>query len=147
MLEEKKLRVLIDTNLLISSAIVAKSPPDKLIRLWLKKAFFLLTSKEQIEEIKDVAQRGKLKSFPLFSKRIAEMLESVEFISELIEPISEENLSIRSRDPEDNFILAAALGGKADYLISGDEDLLVLNGSPALGKLKIIKAKEFLELI
>lgn len=145
--DEKKLRVVIDTNLLISSAIVAKSPPDKLIRLWLKKAFILLTTHEQLEEIKEVSQRKKLKYRPLFPKRIAELLGAVEFVSELIEPIPEKDLSIYSRDPEDDFLLAAALGGKADYLITGDRDLLVLTGNPYLGRLKIITVKEFLRLI
>ena len=145
--DKNKLRVVIDTNLLISSAIVQNSPPDKLVRLWLKKGFNLLVSTEQIEEIKDVSQRNKLKSRLLFSQRITELLEGIEFVSESIEPIPQKNLPIHSRDLEDNFMLAAALGGKADYLITGDEDLLVLNGDPDLGNLKIVTAKEFLKLI
>lgn len=147
MSDKKKLRVVIDTNLLISSVIVAKSPPDKLIKLWLKDFFILLISKEQLEEIKDVSQKKKLKKIPLFSKRISELLESIEFVVEIVPVISDKALPIHSRDQKDDFILASALGGEADYLITGDEDLLILNGKPQLGKLKIKKAKEFLELV
>lgn len=56
-------------------------------------------------------------------------------------------LPIHGRDPEDDFMLATALRGVANYLITGDEDLLVLNGNPALGKLKIVLVKDFLKLI
>lgn len=56
----------------------------------------------------------------------------------------EEQLPIRSRDPKDNKLLACALSTNADYLITGDEDLLILNGNPALGALKILTAKDFL---
>lgn len=145
--DENKLRVVIDTNLLISSAIVAKSPPDKLIKSWLKKAFILLISSEQLEEIKDVSQRKKLKNLSLFTKRITELIENIEFVAETVKLLSEKDLPIKGRDPEDDFLLATALGGDADYLITGDQDLLVLNGDPALGKLKIISVKNFLRLV
>ncbi len=145
--EEQKFKVVVDTNLLISSAIISKSLPDKLIKSWLKDNFILLISQEQIEEIKDVSQREKVKKRPLFTKRIVELLENIEFVVELIKPIPEKDLPLHGRDPDDDYLLACALKGDADYLVTGDQDLLVLNGSPTLGKLKIITAKEFLDLI
>lgn len=145
--DENKLRVVIDTNLLISAALVAKSPPDKLIRSWLKKEFILLISLEQLEEIKDVSQRKKLKARPLFTKRITELTEDIEYVAETLKPLSKKDLPIHGRDEDDDFMLAAALGGDVDYLITGDEDLLVLNGNPSLGKLKIITVKDFLKIL
>ena len=59
----------------------------------------------------------------------------------------EKNLPIHSRDPKDDFLLSAALGGNADYLITGDEDLLILKDNPSLGKLRIITIKDFLEVV
>lgn len=44
-------------------------------------------------------------------------------------------------------ILAAALGGGADYVVTGDADLLVLNGDPRLGNLRIVTAGDFLALL
>lgn len=55
-------------------------------------------------------------------------------------------ISIKVRDPKDQEILATALGGKADYLVTGDEDLIVLKDSNKLGRLKIVGVKEFLKL-
>ena len=44
-------------------------------------------------------------------------------------------------------ILGSALGGKADYLITGDKDLLALRGEPGLGSLRIITVVEFLSVL
>lgn len=80
--DENKLRVVIDTNLFISASLVTKSPPDKLIRSWLKKEFILIVSPEQLEEIKDVSQRKKFKARPLFTKRITELIEHIRYVAE-----------------------------------------------------------------
>lgn len=145
--DESKLRVVIDTNLFISAAIVPQSPPDKLVKSWLKKFFILLTSYEQLEEIQEVSQRKKLKRRRLFTRRVTELIENIEFVAETVDAMAEENLPLHGRHPGDDFLIACALGGNADYLITGDKDLLVLNGEPALGKLKIISVKNFLKLI
>jgi len=145
--EENKLRVVIDTNLLISAALVANSPPDKLIRAWLKKEFILIISLEQLEEIRDVSKRKKFKARPLFTKSITELIENIKYVAETMEPLSKKNLPLHVRDIEDDFMIAAALGGDADYLITGDEDLLMLNGNPLLGKLRIISARDFLKIL
>lgn len=142
-----KLRVVIDTNLLISASLVKNSLPDKLIRSWLKKGFTLITSLEQLEEIKDVSQRKKLRARPLFTKRITELIEDIEYVAELIKPLPKKDLPIYGRDGEDDFMIAAAIGGNVDYLITGDEDLLVLNDNPALGKLKVISVRDFLKIL
>lgn len=55
-------------------------------------------------------------------------------------------LPLRSRDLKDDKFLAAALSGRAEYLASGDQDLLALAGDTALGNLCIVTAREFLEL-
>ena len=56
-------------------------------------------------------------------------------------------LPIHSRDSHDDKFLAVALGGNAEYLITGDDDLLVLQGDPRLGTLQIVTAREYLQLL
>jgi predicted nucleic acid-binding protein len=56
-----------------------------------------------------------------------------------------DSLPLHSRDPKDDKLLALALGGNADYLITGDQDLLVLNDNPGLENLRIITAAVFLQ--
>jgi len=56
-------------------------------------------------------------------------------------------LPVEVRDPKDEMILASALGGKADYLVTGDDDILVLQDDARLGKLQIVTARAFLNLL
>ncbi|OGE65026.1 putative toxin-antitoxin system toxin component, PIN family [Candidatus Daviesbacteria bacterium RIFCSPLOWO2_02_FULL_36_7] len=134
----------VDTNLIISATLIPQSLPDRLIKLWLRDLFDLLISKEQLGEIKDTAKKEKLKNYPLFLNRIMEFIQNLEFSAELVKPIPEADLPIHSRDAKDNYLLATALEGGADYLVTGDEDLLVLQTNPSLGKLQIVTVKEFL---
>ncbi len=59
--------------------------------------------------------------------------------------IPAETLPVTVRDPKDIHLLAAAVGGHADYLIMGDEDLLVLDGTPALSPLQILTVRMYLQ--
>lgn len=144
---KSKARAVIDTNLIISAALLPDSQPDRLFKAWLNGIFDLLLCKEQLEEIKATAKKGKLAGYSLFSDRIEELIQNLEFAAEIAKPLPETDLPVHSRDPKDNFLLAASLGGKADFLVTGDEDLLVLDGKPGLGKLKIVSAKQFLSII
>lgn len=54
-----------------------------------------------------------------------------------------EAVPVTVRDTKDIHLRAAALGGNADYLITGDDDLLVLNGDPALGRLRIVTVRTY----
>jgi len=54
---------------------------------------------------------------------------------------------IHSRDSHDDSFLAVALGGNAEYLITGDDDLLVLQGDPRLGMLRVVTAREYLQIL
>ncbi len=145
MTDGNKLRVVVDTNLLISAAISSNSLADKFIAAWQKDTFSLIISHEQLEEIRDVSKRKKFASYPKFLERIEELIQTLAFTAEKAEVLLEKDLPLHSRDPEDNFLLSAALGGSADYLITADEDLLVLQDHPALGKLKIMTVRDFLE--
>lgn len=147
MKDKNKVRVIVDTNLLLSAAITSNFLIDKLIASWQEDTFNLIISSEQLEEIKDVSKRKKFALYPKFPERIEELIKTLAFTAEIIKTVSENNLPLHSRDPEDDFLLGAALGGNADYLITGDKDLLVLKDNPALGKLRIITVKDFIAVV
>jgi putative PIN family toxin of toxin-antitoxin system len=65
--------------------------------------------------------------------------------TEFVTAMPQESLPIHSRDEKDDALLACAFGGKCGYLVTGDEDLLVLNGKKELGEIQIIKVAEFLQ--
>ncbi len=95
-------------------------------------------SLELLEELSDVLGRKKFDRF-VSSEERDEFLESfVErtILVEIIDKVQE------CRDPKDDKILELALSGKAEYIVSGDQDLLVLH--PFRG-IKIVNAEEFLK--
>lgn len=56
-------------------------------------------------------------------------------------------LPVAVRDVKDEKILASAVDGTVDYLVTGDIDLLILNGNPALGVLKIVTVRDFISIL
>ena len=81
--------------------------------------------------------------YQLPQEEIQELLTSLREATERVTPL--DSLPLHSRDPKDDKLLALALGGNADYLITGDQDLLVLNDNPGLENLRIITAAVFLQ--
>ena len=103
----------------------------------LSKEARLLFSKELITEIQQTILKPKLKKY-FQTNALEEMLTTFEPFIDLIEVKS--NIAI-CRDVKDNFLLELAKDGKADYLLTGDKDLLELK---KFGKTKIETITTFL---
>ncbi len=102
--------------------------------------FVLLVSPPLLAELVDVAARPKFRPhFPVeFAHQLAMTLtEAGEFVD--VEAISPTPLS---RDPKDDYLLMMAQKGKADVLVTGDDDLLVLE---RYGSTRILSARSFTE--
>lgn len=85
--------------------------------------FTIVVCEQLLTELKIVTAREKLKKY--FPKNsVKEMIELLETIAENVEIEANHQLS---RDPKDNFILDLIDCSKADFLVTGDKDLLVLN--------------------
>ena len=134
----KNRRVILDTNLWISFLISKDfTAIDNLIQ---GQDITLLFSSESLEEFLEVAQRPKFKKF--FSvKDIEKLLEIFDQFAELIRIKS--NLKL-CRDPKDNFLLNMAVDGKADYLVTGDKDLLVIE---QIKRTQIITFRDLIEKV
>jgi putative PIN family toxin of toxin-antitoxin system len=116
----KKKKVVIDTNLWISFLISKNPVPIEF--LLLSKKIDTLFSNILFEEFIAVASREKFQNyFPI--EDILNLSHVLLKHSNFIEVISKINIC---RDEKDNFLLNLAIDGKADYLISGDKDLLIL---------------------
>jgi putative PIN family toxin of toxin-antitoxin system len=117
-----KLRFVIDTNTLVSSILIASSIPDRAVKL-IRHSGIILISVATIEELQKVMNRPKFDKYvdpEIRSEFIAQLIQQSELV-EINEPI------IACRDPKDDKFLEVAVNGKADYLITGDRDLLVLH--------------------
>jgi putative PIN family toxin of toxin-antitoxin system len=131
----KKGRIIIDTNLWISFLLTANI--SKLDKFFSDESIVLLFSEELLEEFIEVAGRPKFKKY--FSLRMLEnLLGQIRLRAEFINVTTVINLC---RDPKDNFLLSLAKDGHADFLITGDNDLLVLK---KLDKTKILTLTEYL---
>lgn len=128
-------RFILDTNLWISFLISRNfKETDDLIQ---SKKFVLVFSDELLEEFIEVVKRPKFKK--LFTKNDIEgLLKTFDQYADLIKVTTELEVC---RDEKDNFLLNLAVDGKADYLVTGDNDLLVLG---KIGKTKILTYREFI---
>ncbi len=135
------MRVVLDTNVLISALITSGTPPDGLYRAWLRGEIELVTSTAQIAEITDVVSRPHLQKF-IDDDDAADILDNIDCHALVLDDLPEVNLS---PDPGDNPILAAAIAGGADLIISGDKKHLL--GLAEIEGIPIVTARKALELI
>jgi predicted nucleic acid-binding protein len=119
-------------------------PPFEILHLWHARRFTLIVTERVNREYHRVLSEArtnrsrKLRGFDagLFLHLLA--IDAV-WIDREIEPI------IRSRDPNDDHLLSAALNGNADVLVTGDIDLLEHAGDTRLGSLRIITPRDFMD--
>jgi len=117
-MQNKPLRIIIDTNLWISFLITNNF--SKLDEILVTQKSILIFSEELLEEFLLVVKRPKLKRY--FRQEVVEsLLEAIQEYAEFIDIKTQTSIC---RDPKDNFLLSLAIDGKADYLITGDKDLL-----------------------
>lgn|ERR1700744_4202620 len=131
----KKSRIILDTNLWIS--FLLSKDFAKLDKLLLKGQVQLLFSEELLEEFISVTKRPKLKKY--FNPSDINIL--LETFTEIAEFVNVKSNIEMCRDSKDNFLLSLAVDGNADYLITGDKDLLVLE---KVNKTLIITIQEYL---
>ena len=100
----------------------------------------MVFSQELLDEFITVSQRPKLRRF-FSSPDIVEIIETFEAYAEFVEVQSKIKIC---KDPKDNFLLSLAIDGKEDFLLTGDNDLLVLS---KVEKTKIVNISDFLNSI
>ena len=130
-----KQRVVIDTNVLISGTLWG-GKPGLVIEQYRQNKFIILISPFILAELANFLEEYHIK------KKERETILN-EFKNKSIKIIPPKMVNI-CRDKRDNQILDLCLAGKADFLITGDKDLLSLK---KFGKTKILKPKEFLKLL
>jgi uncharacterized protein len=112
------MRVILDTNVLLAALISPQGAPDAIYRAWRAARFELVTSVEQLDELRRVSRYPKLKAI-LPAHRIATMVNNMHRAT-LLEALPPLPQGIEANDPNDAFLLAMALASEADYLVTGD---------------------------
>jgi len=135
------MRVILDTNVLLSGIISPRGTPARLIEAWLDRRFILISHALQLDEIREVSRRPKLRALikPAEVGRIVNQIALVAVLPELLPPIE------RSRDPRDDFLLALCEKADADWLVTGDKaDLLALGRH---GRAGIVTAGDLADML
>lgn len=134
------MRVILDTNVLLGALISPHGPPDTIYRAWRAARFELVTSAVQLDELRRVSRYPKLKTI-LPAHRIGTMVNNMQraIVLETLPPLPD---GIEASDPNDEFLLAMALAGEADYLVTGDRRAgLLQRGS--IGRARIVTPATF----
>ena len=134
-----KLRLVIDTNILISGLMSVNSLPQQVFDYATSQAILLMSDEVQ-SEIENVISRPKLQKYITLERR-------TKFLTELSQQVERVTINqhIRAcRDPKDDKFLELAVCGDANYIITGDADLLDLH---PFQNISIIKAASFLTAI
>jgi len=130
-------RFVFDVNVIISAVLLPGSKPESALRK-AQDLGELLVSESIWLELEQVLARPKFNRYITLEERndfLVDLSETVQFIK-VTEQINE------CRDPKDNKYLELAVSGKAECIVTGDDDLLVLN--PWRG-IEILTIQEFLE--
>jgi uncharacterized protein len=135
------MRVILDTNIIVSALLSEHGVPAQLLNTWTDKAFILVTSTTQIAELTAVTHRPVVRPLirPSNAGRFINDLHRFGTVLDQLPTVD------RSRDPNDNFLLAMAEVSAADYLVTGDKrDLLALKQH---GPTRIVTARAMLKIL
>jgi putative PIN family toxin of toxin-antitoxin system len=134
------MRVVLDTNVLVSAMITSVGKPAAIVNAWLEGKFTLLTCAAHVDELRSMLQKPRV--VELIKPHKAGRL--VNQIRKLAEDVGELPTVERSSDPTDDFLLAMSEAGNADYLVTGDKSgLLALDRHKAT---RIVSASNFAAL-
>ena len=114
------LRVVLDTNVLVSGLAYPGSVPGRIVGVWRQGRLDVVLSRYILDEMTRVLPR--LSRIGLSVGEIRDLVDSFMFLADIVEPDGGRDESLR--DPADQQVLGTLLASKADYLITGDKDLL-----------------------
>ena len=130
------MKVVIDTNIVVSGLLFG-GKPLQILEAVIDGKIEAYTSEVLVEELLRILDE----KFRLPKERLT---ETGELIRENFEILNSTTVIKVARDPDDDTVLAVAFEAGADYLISGDHDLLVLKRT---GTIPIVDSEQFLRLV
>lgn len=109
------MRVVLDTNVLLSALISPHGAPDVIYRAWMSAKFDVVTSVTQLDELRRASRYPKFKAI-LQPSKVGAMINNLQHAIVL------ENLTVNSEadDPNDVFLISMSIEGNVDYLVTGD---------------------------
>ncbi|MGB7180593.1 MAG: putative toxin-antitoxin system toxin component, PIN family, partial [Burkholderiaceae bacterium] len=131
------MRVILDTNILISALITQNTYPDRLYEAWRDGQFELLCCEQQIDELRAVTRRPGISQL-IKSSEAGHLVNSIRSLATMITRLPQVDIA---SDPNDDFLLALAQAGQANYLVTGD--MRALLSLKQFGETRIMSARDF----
>lgn len=137
------IKAVLDTNILVSSAINTKGSISQEIYQKSKlKHFLLITSPLILSEMDETLHKERItKRYQYSDEELQEIVSNVASVSYIVPGTSRIEVV---RDPDDNKIIAAAIEGRADYIVTRDKDLLDLK---EYQEIKIVSPESFIKIL
>ena len=135
------IRAVLDTNALASGALISQGVLPTIIDLWRDGAFALVFSEEIMIELSHTLAKPYFLT-RLTTKDTEDYVELLDTAGEMVAVTSP--VSGVATHPEDDLILATAVDGKADYLVTGDKKLQQLKNYQGVA---IVSPREFLDIL
>ena len=137
-LGSKPIKIVVDTNLFISMLI--GKMVSVLKNILTSPLFTLVVSEFLIEEIREVTKRPKLVRY----FNLSEVDALLDYLKEISESFELQKITPRCRDPKDDYLLELAVASKAEFLLTGDADLLEMK---QVEMCRILTVSDFLLLL
>jgi hypothetical protein len=135
------MRVILDTNVLVSALLVKGSAPARIVDAWIEGRFLLVTSDAQLEEFRRVTRYPRVRPY-VEPAEAGSLVNGLRRFAEVCTTLPDVHAS---SDPADNFLLAMSQQVAADYLVTSDKrGLLALN---RFGVTRIVSAARFIQIL
>ena len=135
------MRVIVDTNVLVGALITKESPPDAIYQSWRDGRFTLVSCEQQLIELREVTRRIAV-ALRIKASEAGHLVNSIRGIALMIDNLP---LVERASDPADDFLLALAQAGAADFLVTGDKKALLTLQTH--GSTRIVTARAFWDVL
>jgi len=131
-----------DANILASGLLTSTTPPGQILDAWRRGQVTLIVSEHILSELAGVLQKAYFRS-RLVAGEAERFLEALRQDA-VLTPITVEVQGVATH-PEDDLVLATAVSGQADYLVTGDGPLR--RQVPGYRGVRLVTAREFVELL
>jgi uncharacterized protein len=137
------LRAVLDANVYVSAVIRPQGPPGQILERFLREsAFSIILSPAIVDEVLTALAYPKVRKLVRADIDAVAWFEAVVLLADLIP--GEYTLQGVSDDPDDDKYIAAAVEGRASFVVSGDPDLLVVEQHEGI---RIVSPREFLDAL
>lgn len=137
------IRAVLDANVFVSAAVRPAGPPGQIIQRFLRGgAFEIVMSPPIVDEVLRALSCPKVRKYVRPGLDPELWFEDIVVLSQLV--VGEREIHGASKDPDDDKYIAAAVEGRAAFLVAGDSDLLELE---EYGGVRIVSPRVFLELL